>query len=257
MTVGGVSVAVVRKPIRSLRFAVLPPDGEVRVSVPLAVSDDTVHLAIIDKLSWITRQRATFAAQPRQSPRAMVTGETHYVFGRACRLRLVEEEGPVRIGLPRKGEIVVYARRGLTQEQRECAIHAWYRERLKEVVPDLVAKWEQLLGVKASAVGIKRMKTRWGTCNTRARRIWLNLELAKKPPHCLEYIVAHELAHLVERTHSARFVALMDSNLPQWRLIRAELNAASLADERWPAVDRGATEEQSAFAGRLPDAATP
>lgn len=233
MTVGGVSVAIVRKPIRSLRFAVQPPDGVVRVSVPLDVSDDVVRLAIVNKLSWINRQRATFAAQPRQSPRAMVTGETHYVFGRACRLRLVEEDGPVRIGLPRKGEIVVRARRGLTQEQRERAMQAWYRERLKELVPELVAKWERLLGVKASAVGIKRMKTRWGTCNTRARRIWLNLELAKKPQRCLEYIVAHELVHLVERTHSARFVALLDRHMPRWKSYRAELNAAPLAHEGW------------------------
>lgn len=233
MTVGGVSVAIVRKPIRSLRFAVQPPDGAVRVSVPLEVSDEVVRLAIVDKLPWIKRQRATFAAQPRQSPRAMVTGETHYVFGRACRLRLVEEDGPLRIALPRKGELVVRARRGLTQEQREHAMQAWYRERLKELVPELVARWERLLGVKASAVSIKRMKTRWGTCNTRARRIWLNLELAKKPQRCLEYIVAHELVHLVERTHSARFVALLDRHMPRWKSYRAELNAAPLAHEGW------------------------
>jgi predicted metal-dependent hydrolase len=233
MTVGGVSVSVVRKPIQSLRFAVQPPDGAVRVSAPLEVSDDVVRLAIIDKLSWIKRQRATFAAQPRQSRRAMVTGETHYVFGRACRLRLVEEDGPVSVGLARKGEIVIRARPGLTQEQRDRAMQAWYRERLKELVPELVAKWERILAVKATAVGIRRMKTRWGTCNTRERRIWLNLELAKKPERCVEYIVAHELAHLVERTHSARFVALLDRHMPRWQAYRAELNAAPLAHEAW------------------------
>lgn len=233
-TVSGIPVAVVRKPIGSLRFAVQPPDGAVRVTVPLDVSDDTIRLAVIDKLPWIKRQRATFVAQPRQSPRAMVTGETHYVFGRACRLRIVEEDGPVRIALPRKGELVVRARPGLTQEQRERAMQTWYRERLKEVVPDLVTKWERLLGVKATAVGIKRMKTRWGTCNTTARRIWINLELAKKPQRCLEYIVAHELVHLVERTHSAKFVRLLDRYMPRWKAYRAELNAAPLAHQQWP-----------------------
>lgn len=233
LTVGGITVAVVRKPIRSLRFSVQPPDGSVRVSAPVELNDDVVRLAIVNKLSWIKRQREAFAAQPRQSARAMVTGETHYVFGRACRLRVVEHDGPVRIGTPRKGEIVVHARRGLTSEQRERALHAWYRERLKELVPELVAKWERLLDVKAAAVGIKRMKTRWGTCNTSARRVWLNLELAKKPRRCLEYIVAHELAHLVERTHSARFVALLDRHMPRWQGLRAELNAAPLAHEGW------------------------
>jgi predicted metal-dependent hydrolase len=233
ITVAGISVAVVRKPIRSLRFAVQPPDGEVRVSVPLDVSDDVVRLAIIDKLSWIKRQRATFAAQPRQSSRAMVTGETHYVFGRACRLRVIEEAAPVRIELPRKGEIVVRGRQGLTTRQRERAIQAWYRESLKARVSEFVAKWERLLGVKAAAVGIKRMKTRWGTCNARASRIWLNLELAKKPQRCIEYIVAHELAHLIERTHSARFVAVLDRHMPRWKSYRAELNAEPLAHERW------------------------
>jgi predicted metal-dependent hydrolase len=233
MTVGGVSVEVVRKPIKSLRFAVQPPDGAVCISAPLDLSDDVVRLAVVNRLPWIKRQQATFRAQPRQSARQMVSGETHYVFGRACRLKVLVEDGPLRVSSVRKGEVTMRARGETTAVQRERAMQAWYRQRLREIVPPLVSKWERLLGVKASAVGIKRMKTRWGTCNTRARRIWLNLELAKMPQRCLEYIVAHELLHLVERTHSARFVQLLGRHMPRWKAYREELNTTPLAHQHW------------------------
>jgi predicted metal-dependent hydrolase len=208
----------------------------------IELADDVVRRTIVNTLSWFKRRRETFVAQARQSALAMVAGETHHDFGRAWRLRVVEHDVTVRIGTPRKGELVVHAHRGLTSEQREPALHAWYRDQLKEPVPELLAKRERLLGVKTVEVGIESMKTRWGTCNMRARRTWLNLELEKYPRCCLEYIVAHELALLVQRTHGARFVALLDRQMPRRQSLRAELNAAPLADE----------ERKASFNGRWP-----
>jgi predicted metal-dependent hydrolase len=233
ITISGMAVEIVRKDIKNLHLGVYPPDGRVRVAVPLAVNDDAVRLAVIGKLGWVKRQRAKFAAQSRQSRREMISGESHYYLGRRYRLRVVEHDEANRVVLRNKSTLELQVRRKTSAEQRERVLQRWYRSQLRLLIPPLLEKWEARLGVQAAQWGIKRMKTKWGSCNVGARRIWLNLELAKKPARCLEYLVVHELVHLLERHHNDRFTAIMDKSLPQWRLYRDELNAAPLAHEAW------------------------
>lgn len=231
--VSGVPVEIVRKGIKNLHLGVYPPHGRVRVAAPLRVSDDAVRLAVVGKLGWIKRQRARFEAQPRQSAREMVSGESHYFLGQRYRLRVVKCDGPANVVARNKSVIELHVRRDSIAVQRERVLQRWYRQQLKELIPPLLEKWQPALGVQANEWAIKKMKTKWGACNVEARRIWLNLELAKKPVQCLEYLIVHELVHLLERHHNDAFVALMNKFLPQWRLRRAELNAAPLAHEAW------------------------
>ncbi|MBW8127774.1 MULTISPECIES: M48 family metallopeptidase [Pseudomonas] len=233
ITVSGLSVEVVRKNIKNLHLGVYPPLGRVRVAAPLAVSDDAVRLAVVGKLGWIKRQRAKFEAQPRQSQRRMVSGESHYFMGQRYRLRVVEGSIPMRVVLRGKAALDLFVRPESNTERREELLQAFYRAELKKLIPTLLDKWQPILGVEANAWGIKKMKTKWGTCNIAARRVWLNLELAKKPIQCLEYILVHELLHLIERHHNDRFRSLMDQYLPQWQAHRDELNRSLLAEERW------------------------
>jgi predicted metal-dependent hydrolase len=233
LTVAGLKVEVVRRDIKNLHLGVYPPNGRLRVAVPLVVSDEAVRLAVIDKLAWIRRQKAKFAQQPRQSEREMVNGESHYFLGRRYRLRVHEQDGPARVALRGVASLDLFVRPGSSTEQREGALLRWHREQLKALIPPLLEKWQPVLGVQAAAWGIKKMKTKWGSCNADARRIWLNLELAKKPPQCLEYIVVHELVHLLERHHNERFTALMDGYLPGWRSSRDSLNCSPLGHESW------------------------
>ena len=227
------TVQVVRKAIKNLHLGVYPPNGRVRVAAPLAVNDEAVRLAVVGKLGWIKRQRARFEAQSRQSAREMVSGETHYYLGRRYRLRVVNAIAPSRIQFLNKSTMILYVPSEAGFEVRSRVLETWYRGKLRELLHPLMDKWQELLGVKVADWGIKRMKTRWGGCNPDTRRIWLNLELAKKPVQCIEYIVVHELAHLIERHHNDRFVSIMDKHLPHWRLNRQELNAAPLANEDW------------------------
>ncbi len=233
ITVGGVRVAIVRKSIKNLHLGVYPPHGRVRVAVPRAVSDDAVRLAVIGKLAWIRRQQAQFEEQPRRSLPEMVSGESHDVFGRRYRLRVIEGEGAARVVLRGRSFLELHVQPGTGATEREQILERWYRERLRECVRPLIATWQGVLGVQVADWGIRKMKTRWGSCNRDARRIWLNLELARKQLPCVEYIVVHELAHLRERHHNEVFRAIMDRALPQWRLRRDELNRSSLGHERW------------------------
>jgi predicted metal-dependent hydrolase len=233
LTVGGIRVSVVRKEIKNLHLGVYPPDGRVRVAVPLTVSDAAVRAAVIGKLRWIHRQQAAFVAQERQSRREMVSGESHYFLGRRYRLSVVTTYEASGVVLRNRAFMELRVRPELTAEQREREFQRWYRQSLRELAAPLMAKWQDALGVTVHDWGIKKMKTRWGSCNARARRVWLNLELAKKPPECLEYLIVHELVHLLVRHHDERFHALMDRHLPKWRAIRKTLNAAPLANESW------------------------
>ncbi len=232
-TVSGVKVEVLRKDIKNLHLGVYPPHGRVRVAVPLVVSDEAVRLAVIDKLGWIKRQKARFAEQPRQSQREMVNGESHYFLGRRYRLRVHEQDAPARVALRGVANLDLFVRPGTSAEQREAVLLRWHREQLKALIPPLLDKWQPILGVQVAAWGIKKMKTRWGSCNPASRRVWLNLELAKKPVQCLEYIVVHELVHLLERHHNERFAGLVEAHVPQWRQYRAMLNKAPLGHEEW------------------------
>ncbi len=232
IVVGGLQVEVVRKSIKNLHLAVYPPEGRVRVAVPLAVDDEAVRLAVISKLGWIKRKQEAFAKQPRQSQRDMVTGESHYFQGKRYRLKIVEGGGASKVYISGKN-IILHIKPGTERDRREALLTNWYRQQLKEMIPELLTKWEPVVGAKALEWGVKKMKTRWGSCNFQARRIWLNLELAKKPLSCLEYVLVHELAHLHERRHNDHFRKLMDQFMPQWRNQCDLLNSAPLGHEEW------------------------
>jgi predicted metal-dependent hydrolase len=210
---------------------VYPPSGRVRVAAPLRINDEAVKLAVISRLSWIRRQRNHFVSQERQSQREFVTGESHYFQGRRYRLSVIERAGPALVHLANSRTIQLFIPPGAHADTREATIQQWYRRSLQKRIPQLLAKWEAKLGVSNSEVRIRRMKTRWGSCNDNEGRIWLNLELAKKPPACLEYILVHEMVHLSERHHNERFRRLMDLHMPNWRVYRDQLNRAPLAHE--------------------------
>jgi predicted metal-dependent hydrolase len=233
ISVSGIWVEIVRKGIKNLHLGVYPPHGRVRVAAPITVSDNAVRMAVIGKLGWIKRQQARFEGQPRQSAPEMVSGESHYFLGRRYRLRVVFRDGPGQVALLNKPVLEVRVRPGASAVQRGRVLQAWYRQQLKRRIPPLLEKWQRVMGVQAAECRIKRMKTKWGTCSVEAGRIWLNLELAKKPLRCIEYVLVHELGHLIERHHSDRFIATMDRHLPQWRALRRLLNAAPLSHDEW------------------------
>lgn len=226
-------VQVVRKDIKHLHLGVYPPDGQVRVSAPQHLTDDNIRLAVISRLSWIRKQQVTFQAQPRQSEREMVTGESHYVFGKRYRLEVIERWGRHEIVLKNNNLLQLFVNPGTTTASRTRVLQEWYRQQLKARIPDLLLHWEPIIGKQISGWGVKRMKTKWGSCSIKPRRIWLNLELAKKPVECLEYVLVHELVHLLERHHGDQFKEYMDKFLPTWRLHRDTLKRAPLSSENW------------------------
>ena len=231
--VAGIPVDVVRKEIKNLHIGVYPPSGRVRIAAPPRFDDDALRMAIISRLPWIRRKQAGFERQDRQSQREFVSGESHYFEGRRYRLDVLEHDAPPEVSLPNRTTMQLCVRPGIGRDKRQAVVERWYRCQLRGRVPGLLEKWEPKLGVRVSEVGIKKMKTRWGTCNSEAGRIWLNLELAKKDLVCTEYIVVHELAHLIEREHSPRFLELMDRFMPQWSSYRDRLNQAPLAHADW------------------------
>ena len=231
--VAGIRVQIIRKDIKNLHLGVHPPEGHVRVAVPKHVTDERIRLAVIDKLAWIKKQQAEFLAQPRQTAREMVTGECHYFFGKSYRLEVIEQAGKHKVELAGGNKIRLTVTKNTTTERRLTLINEWYREQLKQLIPALLAKWQNKIGVVVNDWGVKKMKTKWGSCNIEAKRIWLNLDLAKKPPECLEYILVHELVHLLERHHNNRFVGFMDEFMPKWRLHRDTLNKSPLSHEEW------------------------
>jgi predicted metal-dependent hydrolase len=231
--VGGIAVEVVRKEIKNLHVGVYPPLGHVRVAAPLRLDDEVIRLAIASRLGWIRRKQGDFKHQDRQSQREMVTGESHYFAGRRYLLDVVECAGPPSVLLANNTTMRLQVRPGSDRDARDKVLQRWYRKNLREQIPGLVAKWEPRVGRTVADVRIKRMKTRWGSCTTKARRIWLNLELAKKPAACLEYILVHEFVHLLERHHTSRFHEFMDTLMPSWQVHRDELNRAPLVHEKW------------------------
>jgi predicted metal-dependent hydrolase len=233
LQVASIDALVVRKPIKNLHLAVLPPLGKVRVSAPLYMKDDAIRTLLATKLGWINRHKARFQNQARQAPRQYVSGESHYFLGRRYRLEVVYEDNPVDVELHGKNKIILRVRPNTSRAKREEAMMEWYRKELRSIASESLGKWQKAIGVELTAWGIKRMKTRWGTCNERVGRIWLNLELAKKPISCIEYVVVHELLHLIEKKHNERFAALMGQHLPKWRSEKAELNRFILAHEEW------------------------
>lgn len=230
--VGSISIDVVRKDIKNLHLGVYPPSGRVRIATPLKIDDEAVRLFAISKMAWIKKQQLKFETQERQSERRFVSGESHYYKGRRYLLNVIYHKAAPRVEI-RKTSIYLYVREGSASKPREKVLTEWYRRQLKEQIPALIDKWQKMIGVEVSDWGIKRMKTKWGTCTNAARRIWLNLELAKKPQHCIEYIIVHEMVHLLERNHNDRFAAYMDTFMPQWHFYKDELNRGILSHEIW------------------------
>jgi predicted metal-dependent hydrolase len=232
LTVSDIPVYVTRKAIKNLHLGVYPPEGQVRVSAPEHFTADHIRLAVVTRLKWIKTQQQRFQQQARQTPREMVSGESHYLWGTRYRLEVVYQSGKHR--LTSKGEFLhLTISPGTSTENRVLVLHDYYRQQLKQRIPALLEKWQVRIGNEVTDWGIKRMKTKWGSCNITDRRIWLNLELAKKPPECLEYVLVHELVHLREREHNTSFTAYMDDLLPNWRSVRDQLNAEYLAAEIW------------------------
>ena len=233
ITVNELPVKVIRKKIKNLHLAVYPPDGWVRIAVPEIINDEAVRLAVISKLGWIKRQIKSFEDQPRQSARELITGESHYYLGRRYLLDIAETEKRPFIEIRNKKTLVLNINRDTELEDREKLLMDWYRKEMKRILPGIVRKWEIKSGLQVDSFGIKRMKTKWGSCNPCHKRIWLNLELIKKPINCLEYIVVHEMVHFLERTHNDNFIAHMDRIMPKWRTFRDDFNRSPLAHENW------------------------
>jgi predicted metal-dependent hydrolase len=231
--VSGIPIKIVRKTIKNIHLGVYPPDGHVRVAVPQHVTDDNVRLAVISRLKWIKEQQARFQTQPRQSQRQLVTGESHYFFGKRYRLEVFERRGSHQVVIKNNRTLQLLVNPGTTQLNRALLLNEWYRQQLKERIPELLSQWEPVIGKTVTDWGVKKMKTKWGSCNITQKRIWLNLELAKKPVDCLEYVLVHEMVHLLERNHDKRFIAYLDHFLPRWRQFRDILKSEPLKDEKW------------------------
>ncbi len=234
LTVAGIDVDVIYKDIKNLHIGVYPPVGRVRVAAPLRLDDNAVRLALVQRLAWIKRQRDRLQAADRQSLREMVTGESHYVWGNRYRLNVIERPGRAHVELE-SDRLLLYVVPETATERRRALLDRWYREQLGLAIPDVIARWEPTLDVTVPRWTIRRMKTKWGSCNRETGHIWFNIELAKKHPDSLEYIAVHEMTHLLERGHGERFTKLMDGFMPHWRARRDQLNGAPLAHEEWPA----------------------
>lgn len=220
---GDMVVEVTQKDIKNVHLSVYPPFGQVKIAAPVRMNLDTIRIYAISKLSWIRKQQTKIKKQKRESQREYITRESHYYFGKRYLLKVIEYNEKHKVCL-KQNTIELYIKPGTNTEKRKEIIEAWYRKQLKEIIPKYIAKLEKKMNVQVKEIGIKKMKTKWGTCNIEAKRIWLNLELAKKPIHCLEYIIIHEMTHLLERNHNTRFVSLMNNLLPNWKDIKEELN---------------------------------
>lgn len=229
---GDVSIALTRKEVKHVHLTVHPPNGRVTLVAPPSTRTEVARAYAITKLGWIRDQRLKLQAQAREAPRRFVSRESHYLWGRRYLLAVVEadERPQVRIS-PKK--LTLQVRPGASELKRAEVMHEWHKAQLHAVVPELIKKWERKLGVRVSGYFLQRMKTKWGSCNPLKRNIRLNTELVKKPKDLVEYVVVHEMAHLLEPSHSERFVAILDRHWPQWRESRAELNSLPLGSEGW------------------------
>jgi predicted metal-dependent hydrolase len=231
LKLGEIEIDVVLKDIKNVHLSVHPPSGTVRIAAPKRMNVDQIRLFAVSKLSWIRQQQKRLREQERESPREYLERESHFVWGKRYLLEIREADHP-RVDLKHK-RFVIHAPAGTSEHAKERIVEAWYRTRLKEAIPPLLAQWEPLMSVRTARFFVQHMKTKWGSCNQEARTIRLNTELAKKPPECLEYLIVHELAHLLEPTHNARFIAVMDRFMPHWRLRRDLLNRLPIRRETW------------------------
>jgi len=232
ITLGKLTIDVELKDIKNIHLSVYPPNGRIRIAAPSRMNIDTIRIYAISKLSWIKKQQQKFNAQVRESPREYLNKESHYYLGNRYQLKVIEHDAPPIVSIKHKS-ICLYVRQGSDMQKKHLIMEEWYRKQLKDIIPQIIEKWEKVIGVSLNEFCIKKMKTKWGTCNREAKRIWLNLELAKKPYHCIEYIVVHEMIHLLERNHNDKFVAYMNHFLPEWKQLKIELNKLPVSHRDW------------------------
>lgn len=229
---GDLKIEVELKDIKNIHLSVYPPNGRVRIAAPARMELDTIRVYALTKLTWIKQQQKKFQAQDRETPREYLDRESHYVWGKRYLLEVTEFDAAPLVEL-NHSKLLVRVRPGSDEKKKQAVVEEWYRGQLRNLAVELIARWEPQMGVQVETFYIQRMKTRWGSCNPHARAIRLNTELAKKPPECLEYIVVHEMTHLLEPTHNARFTALLDQFMPNWKLVREELNRSPLGHVTW------------------------
>lgn len=222
ITVSGLEIAIERKDIKNLHIGVYPPNGKVRVATPLKLNDEAVRLAVISRLSWIKKQQQSFLNQPRQTKREMVSGESHYLFGKRYLLDVKYENIKYKI-VKKHTKLQLFVKENTTRENRLKVLEKYYREHLTIELEKLIEKWKNVIGVNIDSWKIQKMKTKWGSCNIEDKRLLFNLELAKVPVECIEYIVVHEMIHLQERHHNDNFKALMDKYISDWQSRKEEL----------------------------------
>jgi len=230
--IGELSIRVTKKDIKNVHLSVHPPDGRVTLAAPKATRLDVARAYAISKLGWIRQQQERLENQARESPRRFIERESHYLWGRRHLMTIVHRDTKPFVSLDHK-RITLTVRPGSDAGKRAVVMHEWHKSLLHKVVPPIIQKWERKLKVKVAAYFLQRMKTKWGSCNYRARHIRLNTELVKKPKDLLEYVIVHEMAHLLEPTHSDRFIAILNEHYPSWREARAELNELPLTAEVW------------------------
>jgi predicted metal-dependent hydrolase len=229
---GEIRVDVVRKNIKNIHLSVYPPHGAVRITAPSRMDLERIRVFAIAKLPWIKQQQTKLQSQQRETPREYIDRESHYLWGERYLLNVVEKDAVPQLKLKHK-RMVLQVRPGADRNKKNDVLEASYRQQLKAAIPPLIAKWEKHLGVTVSDFGVRKMKTQWGSCSPNTKTIRLNLELAKKPIECLEYVILHEMVHLLEPTHNNRFVALMDRYMPSWRFYQEKLNDLPVRHESW------------------------
>ncbi len=229
---GEISIAVRRKDIKNVHLSVHPPHGRVTLSAPRATRLEVARAYAISKLGWIREQRAKLANQARETTRRFINRESHFLWGRRHLMTVVHRDAKPFVALDHK-RITLTVRPGSHAAKRAQVIHEWHKTLLHEAVPVLIKKWERKLKVEVRGYFLQRMKTKWGGCNHRAGHIRLNTELVKKPRDLLEYVIVHEMVHLIEPTHSDRFITILEKHYPTWREARAELNELPLTAEMW------------------------
>jgi predicted metal-dependent hydrolase len=233
ITVSGIEVPIIRKNIKNIHLSVNPPLGDVRISAPLSISDDTLRVYIISKLQWIKKQQRKYQEQQRLTERKYIDRESYYLWGRRLLLQVEESTTQSLVYLKNKNTLILSIKTRSLPAKTSILITEWYRQIIKQAIPGILSKWEKLTGIIVSSWRVQAMKTKWGSCNTDKGRILINLELVKKPEYCLEYVVVHEMTHLLERRHNIHFQQLLDSFLPNWKYIRKELNELPLSFVEW------------------------
>jgi predicted metal-dependent hydrolase len=233
LRVSNLTIEAVKKDIRNMHLGVYPPRGRVRVAAPLQIKDEAIRLFVASKVPWIKKQQSAFQHQERETRRQYVPGESHYSLGKRYRLNVIRTDERPRVMIQRTAYIDMYVTPGMTVRQRGTVLDTFYRRELRKRTGTMLERWQQKLGVQVNEVRIRRMKTKWGSCDPNNRRVWLNLELAKKPLNCIDYVLVHELIHIVEKRHSKRFLSLLKTAMPNFEQYKEELNSGTLGHFTW------------------------